>query len=256
MSPAFTSRPVQELSIRPMDGPEDFQQAEQVQREAWSFHDLDIVPAAIFSVARNFGGQALGALDGERMVGFALSFGAADAGHAHFHSHMVAVVPEYQNRGLGRLIKLAQREDALRRGVEQIVWTFDPLKTMNAYFNIVRLGGVGVQYLPNLYGTTSSPLHGGIPTDRLLIEWNLKSARVELALSGVPRKRVPAAAAVEIPSVSSDVPRGLRLAWQMRLRKELMDLMRDGYAITGFEGTEHGAKYILEKLDTGIQEAQ
>jgi predicted GNAT superfamily acetyltransferase len=256
MSPAFTSRPVQELSIRAMEVPEDFQQAEQVQRESWGFHDLDIVPAAIFSVARNFGGQALGALDGERMVGFALSFGVAEAGHAHFHSHMVAVVPEYQNQGLGRLIKLAQRDDALRRGVDQIVWTFDPLKAMNAYFNIVRLGGVGVRYLPNLYGTTSSPLHGGIPTDRLLIEWNLKSSRVELAMSGAPRKRSPAAVTVEIPSASSDVPKDLRLAGQMRLRKELMELLRDGYTITGFEGAEHAPKYVLEKLESGIQEAQ
>jgi predicted GNAT superfamily acetyltransferase len=247
MSSALPSRPVQKISIRPMNGLDDFQQAEQVQREAWGYCDLEVAPSSIFSVARNFGGQALGAFDGERMVGYALSFGALDGGHAHFHSHMVGVIPEYQNRGLGRLIKIAQRDDALTRGIDQIVWTFDPLQLRNAYFNFVRLGGVGVRYLPNLYGTTSSPLHGGIPTDRLVIEWNLKSAHVECALNGTPRERPADSVAIEIPAVSSDVPVELRLAGQMRLRNELMQLLREGYCITGFEQNEKTASYILEK---------
>jgi predicted GNAT superfamily acetyltransferase len=247
MSSALASRLSQEIVIRPMNGLEDFQKAEQVQREAWGYSDVDVVPSSIFSVARNFGGQALGALDGERMVGFALSFGAVDGGHAHFHSHMVAVIPEYQNRGLGRLIKLAQREDALGRGIDQIVWTFDPLQIRNAYFNFARLGAVSRSYIPNLYGTTSSPLHGGIPTDRLVAEWNLNSLHVERAMSGVPRSRSDDAIAVEIPPGSSDVPIELRLAGQTRLRSELMKLLHDGYAVTGFEGNQKAASYILEK---------
>jgi len=80
MPPPLDSRPAQEILIRPMDGLDDFQRAEQVQREAWGYNDIDVAPASIFSVARNFGGQALGAFDGERMVGFALSFGAVDGG--------------------------------------------------------------------------------------------------------------------------------------------------------------------------------
>jgi predicted GNAT superfamily acetyltransferase len=254
MPPPLDSRPAQEILIRPMDGLDDFQRAEQVQREAWGYNDIDVAPASIFSVARNFGGQALGAFDGERMVGFALSFGAVDGGHAHFHSHMVGVAPEYQNRGLGRLIKFAQREDALSRGIDQIVWTFDPLQVRNAYFNFVRLGGVGVQYIPNLYGMTSSPLHGGMPTDRLVIEWNLNSPQVELALNGKQRERSADAVAIEIPPASSDVPRGARLAGQARLRSELIRLLRDGYVITGFEGHEKAASYILERLKSGISE--
>jgi predicted GNAT superfamily acetyltransferase len=195
-------------------------------------------------------------MDGERMVGFALSFGAVEGGHPHFHSHMVAVIPEYQNRGLGRLIKLAQREDALRRGIDQIVWTFDPLQLRNAYFNFARLGGVGVRYIPNLYGMTSSPLHGGMPTDRLVIEWNLNSPRVQRALQGTPRERSAGAVAVEIPSVAGDVPRDQRLAGQSRLRLELMNLLADGYLITGFERTAHAANYILEKHQSSPREKQ
>jgi predicted GNAT superfamily acetyltransferase len=247
MSLATAVRPVEELSIRKLDGPEDFQRAEQVQREAWGYDDIDVVPAAIFSVARNFGGQALGALDGERMVGFALSFGVVDGGHPHLHSHMVGVVPEYQNRGLGRSIKLAQREDALSRGIDQIAWTFDPLQVRNAYFNLARLGGVGVRFLPNLYGMTSSPLHGGMPTDRLLIEWNLKNPNVELALRGTPRKPTEDAVEVTIPDASGEVPAGTRLAGQTRLREELMGWFSKGYVVTGFERNGNAAKYIMER---------
>jgi predicted GNAT superfamily acetyltransferase len=254
MSPALASRPAQEIAIRSMSGLEDFQKAEQVQREAWGYNDIDVVPSSIFSVALNFGGQALGAFDGERMVGFALSFGAVDGGHAHFHSHMVGVVPEYQNRGMGRLIKVAQRDDALSRGIDQIVWTFDPLQIRNAYFNFVRLGGVSVRYVPNLYGTTSSPLHGGIPTDRLVVVWNLNSPQAERALSGAACTRPADSVAVEIPRASSDVPIELRLAGQTRLRNELMQLLHDGYAITGFEGNEKAASYILEKYKSETSE--
>jgi predicted GNAT superfamily acetyltransferase len=254
MSPAFNFPSEQRVVIRPMDGLEDFQKAEQAQREAWGYNDIDVAPSSIFSVARNFGGQALGALDGERMVGFALSFGAVDGGHAHFHSHMVGVVPDYQNCGLGRMIKLAQREDALSRGIDQIVWTFDPLQLRNAHFNFVRLGGVGVRYIPNLYGMTSSPLHGGMPTDRLVIEWNLNSPQVNRALRDAPYQRHPDAVALKIPSVASDVPIAKRLAGQTRLREELIQLLHDGYVITGFERNEEVASYILENQKNEVLE--
>ena len=258
MSLALDSLGDEEFQVRSLESLQDFQDAERVQREAWGYNDIDIVPAAIFSVARNFGGQAIGAVhesgDGARLVGFGLSFGAVDDGHAHFHSHMVAVVPEFQNCGLGRRIKLAQREDAMRRGIDQIVWTFDPLQLRNAYFNIGRLGGVGVRYIPNLYGMTSSPLHGGIPTDRLVIEWNLNSAHVGTTLAGVKHERSASAIAVAIPSASKDVPREMRLAGQTRLREGLMDLFSDGYVITGFGSVDDAAHYFLEKRDGEIGE--
>jgi predicted GNAT superfamily acetyltransferase len=236
---------VQKIEVRALEGIVDFQRAEHVQQETWGFSDRDVVPASIFSVALNFGGQALGAFDGERMVGFALSFGAFDGDHAHLHSHMVGVVPEYQNYGLGRRIKLAQRENALRRGIDRIMWTFDPLQLRNAYFNLSRLGGVGVRYIPNLYGMTSSPLHGGIPTDRLLIEWNLSSARVLSALENDPCK--PGADAVSIRAVSQDLPMAQKLAGQTILRERILSLMSDGYSVTGFANDGNAAHYILEK---------
>jgi predicted GNAT superfamily acetyltransferase len=95
---------------------------------------------------------------------------------------MAAVLEPYRNAGIGRRLKLAQREDALARGIELIEWTFDPLEVRNAYFNF-RLGAIVRRFLPNFYGLTSSPLHGGLPTDRLLAEWWLQSVRVRRAIA-------------------------------------------------------------------------
>jgi predicted GNAT superfamily acetyltransferase len=250
MSLAPALRLGHEIQIRTLESQNDFQQAEKVQQETWHYSDRDVVPASIFSVAHNFGGQSLGAFDGKRMVGFALSFGSVERGHAHFHSHMVAVVPEYQNRGLGKSIKLAQRQDALSRGIDQIVWTFDPLQTRNAHFNISLLGGIGKAYLPNLYGHTSSPLHGGIPTDRLVVEWNLSSSHVLAALKGQALTRTPDAIDVELPVSAGDpnTPIQERLASQTKLRADLLSLFQDGFAVTGFSLHANKSTYTLQKL--------
>lgn len=137
---ASALQPVQALSIHRPDSRKDFQQAEDFQRETWRYGDRDVVPASIFPVARNFGGQALGAFDSGRMVGFALSFGCVEGGHAHFQSHMVGVVPAYQNRGRGRLVKLTQGDDALSRGIDPIMRTYYPLQTQCLVY-ISLLGG-------------------------------------------------------------------------------------------------------------------
>lgn len=115
MASTLTSDPVRDFQMRALESARDFQTAEEIQLETWGCGERDVVSASIFSVARNFGGQSLGAMDGKRIVGFVLSFGAIEDGHACFHSHMVGVAHDYKNRGLGRRIKLAQREDALSR---------------------------------------------------------------------------------------------------------------------------------------------
>ena len=249
MSSTLQSGLHNEIHIRHLSRPDDFHKAEEVQVETWGFGDRDLVPAAMFAVARNFGGQAFGAFDGERMVGFALSFGAVEDGHAHFHSHMVAVVPGYRSHGLGRRLKMAQREDALRRGVHTIMWTYDPLQPRNAYFNLVLLGGLGVRYIDDLYGQTSSPLHGGIPTDRLAIRWDLLSSRVVDALEGNPHRVRDDAKRVTVPLASVSVPLVDRLSAQQALRKQLLTLFQQGYTVTGFAQDVDEPSYLLEKIE-------
>jgi len=100
------------------------------------------------------------------------------------HSHMTAVSAAHRDRGIGRQLKLFQRADALARGISLIEWTFDPLVTKNAYFNFMRLGAIARRYIPNAYGITTSPLHGTLPTDRLVAEWHLRSPRVLRVLAG------------------------------------------------------------------------
>ena len=95
---------------------------------------------------------------------------------------MTAVLRAYRNQGVGRKLKLFQRQEALSRGIDLIEWTFDPLEIKNAYFNF-RLGAIARRFIPNMYGITTSPLHGGLPTDRLVAEWRLRSPRVRRAVA-------------------------------------------------------------------------
>src|SRR5208282_6800691 len=124
-------------------------------------------------------GQVIGAWDGETLVGFAFSIPGIRNGHPYLHSHMLAVKESHRDTGLGRRIKLFQREDAIAQGYELLEWTFDPLEIKNAYLNLERLGAIARRYNINQYGITSSPLQGFLPTDRLVAEWWLKSTRVE-----------------------------------------------------------------------------
>jgi predicted GNAT superfamily acetyltransferase len=237
-----------EIEVRSLHEHHQFQQAIEIQRRTWGYSDFDVIPPNVFSAAARFGGQALGAFDCDTMVALALSFGSLEGGAFHFHSHMVGVLPEYQNRGLGKTIKLAQREDALRRGVNLISWTYDPMQTRNAYFNLSVLGGIGTSYLPNFYGTTSSPLHRGVPTDRMVIEWKLDSPRVEGLLRG--ERPAPAKDGISIDfhaaAGTTEMALSDRLSEQERLRTQLQARFREGFAVTGFRLSKEIATYALE----------
>src|SRR5215472_17886886 len=162
----------------------EFEQMVELEFAVWGFGERDVVPSQMYVVAAKIGGQVMGAFVEDKMVGFVLAYPGVRNGHPYLHSHMAAVLPEYRDLGIGRQLKLAQRDDALARGIPLIEWTFDPLQTRNAYFNICRLGIMVRRYLVDVYGSTSSPLHGGLPTDRLVAEWHLGSDRVESVLAG------------------------------------------------------------------------
>ncbi len=169
---------------------EEFAGAVRLQREIWGFQDVELLPLRLFVVASKIGGQVLGAFHGSRMIAFCLCIpGLKPGGKSYLHSHMLGVLPKYRNTGLGRALKLKQREYALASGVDLIEWTFDPLEIKNAFFNIERLGAIVRRYVHNQYGTTSSHLHGGLPTDRLISEWWIRSCRVEAFSSEQPFER-------------------------------------------------------------------
>ena len=157
------------------------------------------MPLRIFSLAPKIGGQVVGAWDGETLVGFAMAIPGNRYGHPYLHSHMVAVKEGHRNTGLGRRLKLFQREDAIARGYELMEWTFDPLEIKNAYFNLERLGAIARRYNVNQYGITNSPLQGLLPTDRLVAEWWMTSRRVQTVLSTGRHSPLMAEEQVEVP---------------------------------------------------------
>lgn len=213
----------------------------------WEFGERDVVPSQMYVVAAKIGGQTLGAFVGDKMAGFVLAYPGIRDGRPYLHSHMAAVLPEFRDLGIGRRLKLAQREDALARGISLIEWTFDPLQTRNAYFNICRLGVVARRYLLDVYGSTSSPLHAGLPTDRLVAEWHLSSARVNNILAGKKPARGDIVERVHIPP--DDLSPNCGADVQATVRQQFMDLFAKGYVVTWFEREPGAHAYVLEPVN-------
>jgi predicted GNAT superfamily acetyltransferase len=158
---------------------------------------------------------------------------------------MLGVKEELRNTGLGRGMKLFQREIALQQGFELIEWTFDPLEIKNAYFNVEKLGAVVRRYVVNQYGITSSPLQGGLPSDRLVAEWWLRSARVEETLAQGNPPKIAIAAEVEIPGEiyewkSQAETRTKAAEVQRRTREVLQKHFGDGLSVVGYERRASG----------------
>ena len=177
---------IRELSTEP-----ELREVVALQKTIWGFEDADLLPFRMMVVSTKIGGQLLGAFDVDRMVAFCMAIpGLKPPMKPYLHSHMLGVLPEYRNAGLGRQLKLRQKEDALARGIDLIEWTFDPLDMKNAYFNIERLGAIVRRYMRNQYGISSSVLHGRLPTDRCVAEWWIAK----------PKAQVEVLERIEVPS--------------------------------------------------------
>jgi len=236
-----------EIVVRACQRLDEFRACVALQREIWGEADLELVPDTIFVVAEHTGGQILGAFDGQRLIGFTLSMPGVRNGAPYLHSHMTGVQAEYRDRGVGRMLKLFQRDEALRRDMRLVEWTFDPLEMRNAHFNLNRLGAIARRYLPDLYGITSSPLHRGLATDRLVAEWYLDSPRALAALNG-ELSNPDLADAIEIPSLlegwkAGDLPAVKRLQGQVRAK--FAEEFAKGYAAVGVARTAGGSAYQL-----------
>jgi predicted GNAT superfamily acetyltransferase len=186
-----------EILIADLTTVEQFREAVELQRTIWEFDDAELLPARFFVVAHKVGGQVFGAFADDRMIAFLLAIpGLKPDGRAYLHSHMLGVLPEYRNTGLGKRLKLRQREDAIARGIELIEWTFDPLQLKNAWFNLEGLGAIARRYARNQYGVSSSALQAGLPTDRLVAEWWVNADRMRPPV--VEKIRVPAIRSKEV----------------------------------------------------------
>src|SRR5258708_30100453 len=154
------------IVVRKCAALKEYEACVHLQREIWGEADLEVERVTMFVVAAITGGQVSGAFDGERLVGYTLALAGLRENTKYLHSHQTGVCAEYRDRGVGRSLKLFQREEALGRGIRLIEWTFDPLELKNAHFDLNRLGAIGRRSIPNPYGGTTSPLRRGVKTER------------------------------------------------------------------------------------------
>jgi len=222
------------MNVRALSGHEEFAEAVRLQKIVWGFDDLELLPVRFFIVASRIGGQTFGAFDGSIMAGFLLAIpGIKKDGTQYLHSHMLGVLKEYRDAGVGQMLKRAQREDALARGIPLIEWSFDPFEAKNAYFNLERLGAIVRNYVPNMYGIRMNPIDGGLPTDRCIAEWWIGKTQV----------KPPVTARVALPLQKT-------VESQQALASELQRHFADGLAVTGFERQGDTGTYLLSVWDS------
>jgi predicted GNAT superfamily acetyltransferase len=232
------------------------------------------------------GGFAMGAFDGDKMVGFVFGVPAIHYERPSQHSHMLAVLPEYRGHNIGFTLKKAQRDDGIGRNIDLITWTFDPLQTGNAHLNLNKLGVIACSYEINLYGEkSSSKLHSALGTDRILAEWWLKSDKVKSIMDDdhVSKRKQPAEGVkinvTEIDEQGLLVPSELNLThtkdvlllelpddiektkdlnlqlacqWREHVQKALIHYFSAGYYIDQLqvdkEGQTRRTSYVLKRL--------
>lgn len=278
-----------ELRFRDLHTADEFRQVMDLEAKVWGFTDLnDMVTLPVFTITVKRGAILIGAYDEtDRMVGFVYSIvGRRRDGQVLQWSHMLGVLPEYRNSGLGRALKLAQRDKALAQGYELIEWTYDPLQAMNAHLNFTKLGVVAEEYHRNVYGESTSVLHKGTPTDRLVAQWwiarphvarrvappaevipvttnelagaapinTTHPAREWLANSDVFLARDERRLALEIPMGFTDMQReapALALEWRMQTREVFESYFAKGYRVVDFflDRPHHRGRYLLARKD-------
>lgn len=270
------------MQIRKLRSPQEYLEAEELQRAIWQFPDREIVPLNELVVMQKHGGHVFGAFDRGPMVGFCFGCPAYHEGATYHYSRMLGVLPGYQDAGTGYAMKLKQRGFVLDQGLDRVVWTFDPLQARNAHFNLEKLGCVIREYEVNLYPGSQSRFNRGLETDRFTTEWPIASRRVRDRLAG---KRVaadfdafapaiesrvndagwrePARArtslrdrriSIEIPD-DTDALKGADLkaaqVWRRVTRQAFTSYLGRGYVIGGFhrrpELNRHRGFYLLEK---------
>jgi predicted GNAT superfamily acetyltransferase len=248
-----------------------------LQVEIWGREVVSPQPQLVASI--HHGGLIIGAFSDEKIVGFCYGFAGFKGGETYLISHMTGLRKEYQNLGIGYHLKLEQRNWANEYGYRKIVWTYDPLEIRNGYFNLCKLGAYAKRYYPTYYGEMSDKLNKGLPTDRLLVEWDIASNRVRKAINGNRTPEVEAdievilshkgeypvrmnsrineenssflvAVPTNIQEIKSTSPKAA-MEWRLVLRDVLTEALSKGYRISGVQRQSEADYhyYILENTD-------
>jgi predicted GNAT superfamily acetyltransferase len=253
------------IQIRHCEGFDELEACVQLQIETWGYDESDIIPRKTFLISQKIGGQVIGAFETDnsngstdkshgKLVGFAMSLPGVKTFQGHpmpyLHSHMLAVRESHRNRGIGAQLKWKQRDDALTRGIGHMEWTFDPLAIKNAFLNIHRLGAIAREYRVDFYGVSSSRLQGGLPTDRLVAEWELDSPRVKGIIDKCPPARQSIEERIIVTAVIDDLKADKAnleraLAVQLDIRQKFQLAFSQGLAVIGFS-RDHDGNGIFE----------
>lgn len=226
------------IVIRNIESLAEMREVEQLQRDIWGVDDLEVYPTLALKPQTEVGAILMGAFAEGRMVGFVFGFPGILDGETIIHSDMLGIREEYRSNNLGYLLKLAQRDAAIARGVKRITWTFDPLQSRNAHFNFGKLGVIADRYYVDYYGVTSSFLHR-FGTDRLWVTWLLNSERVKSRIEGGMKPTPPASIGesqlvIEIPTQIT----ANHEHWREATRKAFTSAIDQGYVVEGFYMTE------------------
>ena len=265
-----------DVVIREIERPAEIRAVEELQKEVRGLPDLDVVPYTQLIAAKAAGGALLGAFDNAVLVGFVYGFAGCEDGIMTHHSHMLAVKPGYRNLNLGYRLKLAQRDLVLSQGITEMTWTFDPLQSLNAYFNFGRLGVISDRYLIDFYGTDAASFLHQNGTDRLWVTWRLASRRVVERLDSDQDDLEPGSVtalvefghgdaptsneidlenagdriSVEIPadvrSIEQEDP-AIAAAWRHATRAAFTEAISAGYIATEFVPGTKAGKYTLRR---------
>jgi predicted GNAT superfamily acetyltransferase len=231
--------PDEEIIIRECLSVEDFNQCIDLERAVWRDDDIDIMPIRLYMISKACNAPTIGAFDQSgRLVGFVHTSLALSGENVIYHSHMAAVVEDKRHKDIGYRIKLAQRDRALEAGIPLIIWTFDPLQSRNAHFNINKLGVIIRRYENNYYGEgVSTFFDSDVPSDRVIAEWWVSSSHVKSVLGG-NRPVIDASACVTIPDdIAAVRARSLEdhKSWRLKAREGFSLALESGLVVRGFD---------------------
>ena len=260
------------IDVRQLRTHDEFIRCVELQHDVWGASFTERVSVGMLKVVQRIGGISAGAFEEDgRLVGFVFGLTGVERGRLVHWSDMLAVREHLRDHGIGRRLKEFQRDTVRKLGVTRIYWTFDPLVSRNAHFNLTRLGAHVVEYVPDMYGgDTNSVLHRGVGTDRFIVAWDIDTAAPSVgedAVNGASSSTdapilnpVGADGLPAIPNVDGHVPTTVRIAvpeaieqvqsqsienaarWRASTRRAFMWALQEGYRVSAFT-RDDGAHY-------------
>lgn len=238
-----------EIVVRECTSIEDFQQCIELERTVWNDADIGIMPIRLYMISKACNAPTIGAFESGKLVGFVHTMIALMDGQVIYHSHLAAVLQGWRHKDIGYKMKLAQRDHAMKVGVPLIIWTFDPLQSRNAHFNLNKLGAIIRRYAVNYYGEgLSTVFDSNVPSDRVFAEWWVSSPYVASAIAGTHQAPQDKSQSVSIPEDIESV-RAASLEehkrWRAQVREEFQAKLAAGLIARGFERELGMGRYLF-----------